>query len=171
MSLTIIILLRILHITAGVFWVGSIMFLNIFLGPSVAAVGPDGTKVMRELVRRGYFEKIIIGATITILTGLLLIWQDSAGSSGAWFGTPMGRGISTGMLAAIIAYVVGVAVVRPTMLEMLSLGAQAAEASGSAKDALMGQMAATRTKLIKLGGFTMILLIIAVVAMAVARYM
>lgn len=171
MSPAIIIILRILHIVTGVFWVGSIMFLNMFLGPSVAATGPDGSKVMQELVRRGYFEKIIIVATTTILTGLILVWNYVHLVGMSWFSLPFGRGISTGMLAAIIAWVMGVFIIKPTMTEMMSLGGQAAQATGAAKDALTSQMLAVRARLIKNGMIAMTLLLVAVIAMAVARYM
>ena len=42
MSPGIILLLRVLHIVGGVFWVGTAVFIAAFLGPSLRAAGPAG---------------------------------------------------------------------------------------------------------------------------------
>lgn len=166
-----IILARLIHISTGVFWGGAILFINFLLGPSVMAAGPDGAKVMQQLVRRHYFEIVIGAATLTIVSGLYLVWVDSSGFAGEWFATRFGQGISTGMLAAILAYVVGVFIMRPALYRMLALGGQLAQASPGDRPAIEQQVLATRGRMIKVGGLGTMLLLVAVLSMAVARYL
>ncbi len=166
-----LILARVLHIVSAIFWGGTILFVNFLLGPAAAATGPEGGRVMGELMRRRYFEWVLGAATLTILSGFYLIWVDSTGFTASWFGTGMGRGISTGMLAALIAYIMGIFVVHPTLVRMLALGGQAGQASGGEREALMAEMVATRSRLIRRGGVAMSFLMVAMLAMAVARYL
>jgi uncharacterized membrane protein len=166
-----IILARLVHIGTGVFWGGAILFVNFLLGPSVTAVGPEGAKVMQELIRRRYFESIVGAATLTILSGLYLVWVDSAGFNGTWFATRFGQGISTGMLAAIIAYLLGVFMVRPALYRMLAIGGRMAQAPATERPAIAEEMNAARGRLIAAGGASTLFLLVAILAMAVARYL
>lgn len=164
--------MRVLHVVTGVFWAGSVFFLNTLLGPSIAAAGPEGLKVMGELRKRRYFENMIGAAVVTVLSGFVLVWIDSAGFQPAWFGTHFGMGISTGMLAAILALGFGVFASKPAMDEMFSLGPRMAQAAGEeARAVIATRMAAARGRLVKFGALSMSLLLIAVLAMAIARYL
>ena len=165
------VLARLIHISTGVFWVGAVLFVNFLLGPSVMAAGPDGAKVMQELVRRRYYEIVIGAATLTIASGFYMIGVDSGGFEAAWFATRFGQGISTGMLAAVLAYVLGVFIVRPALYRMLALGGQMAQASPGDRPAIQQQMAVARARLVTVGGVAAVLLLVAVSAMAVARYL
>jgi uncharacterized membrane protein len=162
---------RLIHISTGVFWVGAVLFINFLLGPSIMAAGPDGAKVMQQLVKRRYYEIVIGAATLTVVSGFYMIGVDSGGFEAAWFATPFGQGISTAMLAAVLAYILGVFVVRPALYRMLALGGQMAQAVPSDRPAIEQQMAATRSRLITVGGVAAVLLLVAVSAMAVARYL
>jgi uncharacterized membrane protein len=166
-----IIIARLIHISTGVFWGGAILFVNFLLGPSVMAVGPDGAKVMQELIKRHYYEIVIGAATLTIASGLTMIWVDSGGFEGAWFATRFAQGISAGMLAAIIAYLLGVFIVRPALHRMLALGGQLAQAQPADRQMIQQQMDAVRGRLITVGGVSSLFLLLAVLAMAVARYL
>ena len=164
--------MRVLHVSAGVFWAGSVFFLNALLGPSIAAAGPEGLKVMGELRKRKYFERMIAAAFATVLSGLVLVWIDSAGFEAAWFRTKFGMGISTGMLAAILALSFGILVSKPAMEELSALGPQMAQATTEeARAAIGARMGAARGRLVRFGGLSAGLLLIAVLAMAVARYL
>ncbi len=162
---------RVIHISTGVFWGGAVLFVNFLLGPSVMAVGPDGAKVMQELVKRRYYEIVIAAATLTVLSGFYLIWIDSSGFAAEWFATRFGQGISTGMLAAVIAYILGVFMVRPALYRVLALGGQMAQASPGDRPAIEQQMVAARARLVGVGGVATVFLLVAIVAMAVARYL
>ena len=53
MSLALLIVLRLLHIVLGVFWVGAVVFIAFLLFPSVRESGPAGGAVMQRLMGRG----------------------------------------------------------------------------------------------------------------------
>lgn len=167
-----LLLMRVLHVVAGVFWAGSIFFINGLLGPSIAAAGPEGLKVMGELRKRRYFEQMIGAAMVTVLSGLVLVWIDSTGFQSAWFRTRFGMGISTGMLAALLALGVGIFGSKPAMEEMSTLAPQLAQAANDeARAAVAARIAAARGRLVRFGGMAAVLLLVAVLAMAVARYL
>ena len=48
-----IIVLRLIHILAGVFWLGGSFMSAIFLTPAVAATGESGQKFMGHLITKG----------------------------------------------------------------------------------------------------------------------
>ena len=66
------IILRIIHIFSGVFWVG-VSFFNIgFLLPTVQATGPEGQKVMQHLTQQTRFTMVVYtAATLNLLSGLI----------------------------------------------------------------------------------------------------
>lgn len=163
--------MRLVHVLTGVFWAGGVFLMNSFIGPSIAAAGPEGLKVMTELRRRAMHQWLLIIATITILSGLVLVWIDSQGFQPAWFATGMGRGISTGMLAALLAWILGLFFIRPAMEQMTEIGGRIAQAAPEARGALVEQMTAIRTRMIKFSATAALLVLIAVVTMAIARYL
>lgn len=163
--------LRIVHVVTGVFWVGAVMFMNMLVGPSMMAAGPEGMKVMRELRQRRYMDKFLGAGALTILSGFGLVWIDSSGFQSEWFRSHFGMAISTGMLTAIIAWVIGMFVIHPLGDEMARLGAAMGEAaSDDARNAVGAQMMAARGRMIRFSSIAMLLLLIAVLTMAVARY-
>ncbi len=163
--------LRVLHIGFGVFWVGAVVFLNTLLGPSIMAAGPAGMKVMMELRRRQYVHSLLGAGAVTILSGMGLVWIDSRGFQPEWFRSHFGMAISTGMLVATIAWLLGLLVVHPTSGEMAALGAELELAASDEARAAIGQrMATARGRLIRYGAITMILMLVSVVTMAIARY-
>lgn len=165
------IVLRLVHVTLGVFWAGGVLFMNFIVGPALAASGPDGIKVMAELNRRRYFEIMLGAGAFTILSGLDLMRRDSAGFSAGWFRSSIGIGISTGMAAAIIAFLLGLFAIRPAIKRLSAIGAQVAQATPEARAGLMAAAAPVRGRLIALGSVGALFLLIAVLSMAVARYL
>jgi uncharacterized membrane protein len=166
-----IIVLRIVHIFFGVFWAGAVMFLNLLVGPSITAAGPDGFKVMRELNKRRFMHAILGSGAFNILSGLDLMRRDSANFSSGWFHSPMGMGLSTGMLAAIIAFLIGLLAINPAMKRLGALSGQMMAAPPEARPAMVPQVEAARARLIAFGKVGMLFLVIAVLAMATARYL
>lgn len=112
----VLLLLRVLHITFGVFWAGSMWFATAYLQPAVAEAGEAGGRVMQGIQQRGMMKVMPVAALLTIISGIELLRRVSAGFNSAWFGSGTGMTYSTGMLAAIIAFGIGVTVTRPAML-------------------------------------------------------
>lgn len=170
MDLTVI-LLRLLHVLCGVFWAGALMFVVTFLEPSIRASGPEGAKVMRALIQRKYLNVIPILAAITILSGLWLMWIVSGGFAGAWFKSGPGLTLTLGSIVAFVAFMIGVHVLRPTVLRIGPLAQAAAEApAGAEKDAKLALVQALRRKAMFSGRWVGALLAFAVITMGIGRY-
>lgn len=167
-----IILLRIVHIGSGVFWVGGALLMNFVVGPAIGSVQPEGLRVMQALNRRHYFDVLLGAGLLTILAGLDLMRRDSAGFQPAWFHSPMGIGISTGMIAAIVAFTISLLLIKPAMKRLAAAGGEMAQAaSPEARAAIGPRVEAAQARLIALGTVGSLFLIIAVLAMATARYL
>ena len=59
---------RLIHILAGVFWVGAMVFVTVFLLPAIRETGPDGAKIMAAITRRRFMQVMPVVAILTIVT-------------------------------------------------------------------------------------------------------
>ncbi|MGH7519023.1 MAG: hypothetical protein ACREOC_16420 [Gemmatimonadales bacterium] len=166
------VLLRLVHIVLGVLWVGMMVFTVVFLTPAVQDAGPDGGKVMTALQRRGVMTVMPILALGTLLSGIWLYWRASAGFHPSYVASRVGLAFGLGGLASLIAYGLGMTVMRPAMLRATTL----AQALGSAKteperEAQTVEIQRLRARGAAVARLVALLLILAVAAMAVARYL
>jgi uncharacterized membrane protein len=167
-----VIVLRAIHILGGVFWVGAFLYQSLFLMPALATAGPAAGVVMGGLMRRKLPAVMLTAGLLTILSGIRLLMIDSVNFNGGYFRSAVGRTFSMAGGLAILAFILGVVAVRPAMMKAAALGQQMATAADDAARARIAEeMAATR----KRGGLgnlvVMVLLLLAVLGMAVARYM
>jgi hypothetical protein len=166
-----IVVLRVIHIVAGVFWAGSVFFLVSFLAPTFKAVGPDAGKVFAELRRRRMFTWIPVFAVLTILVGLRL-YMIRMGGSGQWMHSHEGATLGIGAISAIIALTIGIFGMRGPTLRAAALATEAGPMpDGPEKGAKMAQVMALRARATLSGRITATLLLITVVTMAIARYL
>ena len=128
---TLVLTTRLVHVVLGAFWVGAILFVAIFLEPSVRESGPEGGKVMAAVQRRRFMATMITIGTVTILTGLWLLWRLSGGFAAGFMGSTAGILLSTGGLFGILGLAVGLTVQRPAMLEMGRTMTRLAQAGGA----------------------------------------
>ncbi len=165
-----IVVLRFLHVFAGVFWAGSVFTVTGFVMPLTATMGADGQKFMRRLtLERGLTRGMIGAGAVTVLAGLALMWLDSAGFQGAWLGSGMGIMLSIGGLAALGALTTGIMTAR--IVARLGRLADAVQAQGGPPKPEQGaELQQLGARLPRLGRATAIQLAIAVLCMAVARY-
>lgn len=168
-----LIFLRIVHIGSGVFWAGSIAFLTLILEPHYRRQGPQALRrLMTPLMP--VMGPALLGASITTLasggaTLLILGWGDLS----IYVTTSWGRAILFGAGAAVAAFIVGDGLVRIQRQRLASLGAMLAERTLEGErpgEAERQQVAKTEARLWFLGRTNFVLVVAAVVAMAVARY-
>jgi hypothetical protein len=166
------ILLRFLHVVLGVFWAGTIFFFAVFMFPALNDMGPDAGKVMGALQKRRYANIMPIIAGITILSGLLLYYKVSNGFDPAYMGSSHGIGYGTGGTAAILAMVIGMIMIRPAANRMGEIMQKMpAMPAGAERDALMAEVAALRKRTTTGAQVVSVLLFVAVVLMAITRYL
>lgn len=166
-----ILVLRVVHLVGGMFWVGSVVFSTIYLFPAMREAGPAAGAIMGSMQRRRLFIVLPSVALLTILSGLRLMWITSAGFSAAYFAT--GRGITFGLsgAAAIIAFGIGVFIQRPTGIRIGEIQQAMAKASDdNARAELSAQLDRLQRRSATVGWFFLVLLMVAAVGMAVGRY-
>jgi hypothetical protein len=167
-----LVVLRLIHILCGVYWAGTMFFFVTFLEPSLRSLGPDGGKVMIRFFERGYLKLLPVMAVLTMLSGVWLLWQQSVGFGAAYMGSPLGIAFSTGGLLAIIAFAVGMLVMRPAATRIWALSKQVPQASSDdARNAIMAEIGKTRVRTVLGARIVFALLVLAVALMASARYL
>jgi len=164
--------LRFVHVVVGVCWVGAIVFIAVFLLPAVRAAGPAGGAVMQDLTQvRRVPALLTVGGILTVLSGLALYWNDSAGfASKAWLASGTGMTFGFGAAMAILTLVIGSAVNAPTAKRIGALGGAIRAAGGPASAEQAAQMQRLQTRLLNAQRLTAVLLLLATAAMSVARY-
>jgi len=166
-----IIALRAIHIVFGVFWAGTVLFLNTLLTPSLAAAGPAGGQVMYQLGRHRFHAVMGLASTLTLVSGATLLWVASGGLSLSWVESPVGATFCLGGTAALAAYLFGFLMVRPRVQRMERLHGELNQATTDAlREAHVGRLMRLRGEVAIWSRWTAVLLLVAVGAMATARY-
>lgn len=160
-------LLRIIHIVAGVFWVGGTLIMTFFVGPAIGATGESGQKFVGHLMNNLKFSnRMAAAAGSTILAGLILFGLD-ARAGATWLSSNFATGLGIGAVFALIGFVTGIMVGRTTRA-MAQLGAQM---QGKPSPDQLARMQAIQKQQATYSNLTAIMLVLAVIFMAIARYL
>jgi len=166
-----LILLRLVHVLGGMFWVGTGLFSAFFLMPTLAASGATMGTVMAGLQRRRLYTVLPIVAILTIGSGMRLMYLASAGLDATYFASTSGRAFATAGASATLAWLVSAVVVRPSMQRATLLAATLADADEAERAALERQAAALRRRGQLGSTVALVLLVIGAAGMAIARYL
>lgn len=162
---------RILHVVLGVFWVGSVLFIAAFLTPSIRAGGPGGGALMQQIVVARRLPLWLMGASIlTLLSGVGLYWHDSLGFRSAWLGSGPGRAFGLGGVFGLAGSLIGMTVNAPTARRMGELGGRLQAAGRGPSPDEQAEIASLQARLDRAGALVSVLLVLATLLMAVARY-
>jgi len=160
-------LLRIIHIVAGVFWVGGALIMTFFVGPTAGAMGESGQKFVGHLMNNLKFSnRIGAAAGSSILAGFILFWLDARAGE-AWVRSSFATGLGIGAVFALVGFAFGLISGR-TSRAMAQLGAQI---QGRPSPIELAQMQAIQKRQSTYSTITAITLVLAVVFMAIARYL
>lgn len=167
----VMIIMRVIHILAGIFWVGFAIFNLAFLQPTIRATGIEGQKTLQYLMRNTrLMSTIYIAATLTMLTGVLQLGYVSHMQS-SFMNSGWGLTITIGSVAGIIAWFIALHLIRKIFNRMGVVG-QTLQSQGDTPDpALQGEMQTLTAKLVSTGKVALVFMVISVVGMASARYM
>jgi hypothetical protein len=149
--------LRLIHVGGGAMWVGMMAFMVFFLTPALAEAGPEAGKVMAALQRQRIMIIMPVIALLTIGSGIWLMVR-AYGGPGNLAGSRMGIALNVGAAAAILSFLIGIIFMRPAMMRATVTTDPAEAQRLRARGATLGRLVAR-------------LLILALAAMAVARYL
>lgn len=167
------IVLRFLHIVAGVLWVGSAFLFVGFIGPSAAEVGPSAGPLLHAAVKKRRVAKVIVGLGVVNVVAGWIMWLrnwNAFGSLGDWVGSSFGLGITIGGVLATIALVEGFYGVGRNVERLVDLGDDVAASGRPPSDEQHSRIQHLGAELEKWGKIDLVLLLLAVSAMATARY-
>ena len=165
-----VIILRLLHVVGGALWVGSGVLFFILLLPAIKSAESAGQVVMQRLGPRFHAYMGMI-ATITVVSGALLYSRlfISTGIQWIWSTAP-GVAFTFGAIAGIVSFVIGGGIIGPNEKKIKELGAEMASAGRPSVDQV-SRMKDLQAFMMKVHRFDFVMLMSALAAMAVARYL
>jgi uncharacterized membrane protein len=172
MNIYLLLILRTIHIFAGVMWVGSAIFYLFLVDPTVKSLGSSGHKFMDHLITRQRYPVYMgVIATLTIVSGAFLFPTTSGSFSIAWMKTGPGLGFTIGSLVGISVFFVGFLMVKPRSEQLGKIGHQLIAEGGPPSPALLSELNVLDKKLKQAEYLDFVLLSISLILMAVARYL
>jgi uncharacterized membrane protein len=166
-----LVVLRLIHILSGAFWLGAAVTMFLFLQPTARATAPEGERFMLHLLRERRFSEVVLGAgLLTVAAGALLFWRDSNGLQVEWMSRPPGLGFTVGAIAALLALLSFVFIGYPTGRRLIAIGSRLEAERRPPDDEEQRVLAESQRQLNRVGMAVLVLLIIAAAAMSTARY-
>jgi len=166
-----LIILRLVHVLAGAFWVGAALMLTFFISPTVNATQDAGKRFMGHFMGKTKFNLAMwSSALLTVIAGSILYWFNSNGFRSVWMSSGPGIGYSIAAFFAFLGLIVGVFQNRNSnAIAILGGQVQAQGAPPSPEQAAQLQKIG---KALGIGGtLNATFLILATVGMAIARYL
>lgn len=160
-------ILRLTHIFAGVFWVGATLAMNFYVGPASATQAEAREPAMQPRMTRARFSTAMtVAGLLTVLAGYSMYWLDSDGFNSAWTHSGPGIGFAIGGAAGLFGLIFRILANR----NMTFLSKLAAEIQEQPTHEQTQKRISLQRNQARLDGLNTWLLIIAVFFMATARY-
>ncbi len=166
-----VIVLRLVHIISGVFWVGAALVMTFFLFPALAGAGPAAGPVIAGLQRRGLLTALPVSAGLTLVSGMWLFQIASGGAPAAFARSAVGGTLGLAGVLAVAAFVLGMVVSRPAAMRAGRLSQRLATAAAEERDTLQRQIQDLQRRALVANRIVAALLIATVAGMATARYL
>jgi len=164
-----LLILRLLHIVSGAFWVGTVVTGVFFIEPTAQALDREGERFFAHLVIRRRLALVLAVAAVTAIgAGAVMYWIDSDGLRLSWITTHTGLTFTAGGLAALTALAIAAIFLKPEVDRLAALEKHQLDVARVQELARVDEAYERRLRhwsLIQVG-----LLIFAISAMATARY-
>jgi hypothetical protein len=163
--------LRLIHVLSGGFWLGAAVTTFVFLQPTAQATAPEGQRFMLHLLRDRRFSEVVLGAALlTGAAGAILFWRDTNGLDLKLMLQPEHLGFTVGGVSGGLALLGFVFVGYPAGRRLIAIGSrlQAERRPPNEDEQLV--LATAQRVLSRIGVAVLVFLIVAVAAMATARY-
>jgi uncharacterized membrane protein len=166
------VVLRLVHIFAGILWVGAAWFMVFLVSPAVRAIGQDGQVFMRGFLKHSRFAMLMpVVSLLTTVSGLLLYYRVSDHFNGDWMHSAAGVVLTIGSVAGLAEFIFGGSVIGPTSQKLADLGSEIEAQGGPPSEEQLGRLRTLQSRMGKIEPISTALTIIAVAGMAAARYM
>lgn len=170
MDVSLLMLIRALHILLGALWLGTAVLLTVFLMPSVRMVGVAGAPILGQLARRGVGNYILVLAVLTALTGLWLFWRVSDGLRVEVMLTPPVMVLGVGALCGLLAMALGGLILAPCMKGMgMAMGAASQMPECAERDAHLQRMTMFQARFGVFSKIVVTLMLIALLCMTITH--
>jgi len=171
MNIYLILFLRILHIVAGVLWVGGAAVNFLFVTPSVKATAPESGKFMQHLMGRRNFGAFMgLTSGLTVLAGALLYWNTSSGFQWTWIKSGPGIVFSIGAVIGVAIFLWGNLLIKPRADRMMALSREMSAAGGPPAPQQLAELHKIDGEMSFIERVDFVMLAVALIAMASARY-
>jgi uncharacterized membrane protein len=162
------IVLRVIHIGAGILWGGGALVMEFFIGRTIKDTGDVGQKFVQHLMNKVRMHNFMTAAAVSaVLSGVILYWIDSNGFSSAWMRSGAGIGFGIGAAFGLIAFVSG-AIFGGSNARLAELGAHI---QGKPTNEQLSQIQSIQKRISTVSPIHVISMILTMVFMATARYM
>ncbi len=163
-----LLLLRLVHVVGGVFWVGGALMMNFFIIPTIGATAQAGQQFAGYLMTRTRISAALsASAILTILAGFFLYWHDSQGFTSQWMQAGSGIGFSIGAVLALVGFIFGI-ILGQLNKKMAFVGSQI---KGEPTPEQLAELQKIRSQIKVISPINVLSLLLAVVFMSIARYM
>jgi uncharacterized membrane protein len=162
-------ILRLVHILSGIFWVGTALFFVLFFEPTIKAAGPAGGTVMGRLMLTRFPMVMALSSILTTAAGFLLYLADSKGFQINWISTLPGITITIGSLAGIAAFLLGGIVQMPASARLAAIQKMIQAGGNSPTTSQMEELTVLQERIARASRWGAVLMIIAVIGMTTAR--
>lgn len=164
----VMVILRLIHVLAGVFWAGATFVMASHISPTVRASGTEGQKFMQNLAGKSNISNALgLTGTLTLLSGLIMYglqgWETR-------LNTPAGIVLTLGVVLGTGAFFHGLFVQRKAIKEMQTLGASIAAAGGPPTPDQAARLGTLSEKINRNGIMLAYLLGVTVILMGVFQY-
>ena len=162
-----LILVRTIHFGFGAVWFGAAVFAAAILEPRMRQLGGDAQRALRDSLMPAFDKVMHVTGAITIAAGVYLMLRLRWDSLDTLHENDWGRSMSLALVVTVIAMGTG-ALASVQRKRMAQLAASADGQSGTPEETAQMDTLASRSR--RYLRATVILLSIAVVMMAAARY-
>ena len=161
-----LLVLRLIHIVAGVIWGGGAIIMEFFIGRSIRSTGETGQKFAQYLMIQLRMHRFMtVMALSTVLAGGLLYWHDSNGFTSAWMKGGAGIGFTIGAVFGLIAFIFG-AIFGGTNAKLAQISAQV---QGKSTGEQLAQIQTLQKRIRTVTPIHVFSMILAMIFMATAR--
>ena len=161
--------LRLLHVVFSVYLAGSVTFMVLVLGPRLKRLGPTIQGPVMSTLMPAMVALNVISFIVIVATGIPMTFMARGSSLVDLVTTGWGWDIIVGIIATIIAAIVGFGLIVPTGIRQGKLGASIAGRAPTPEEGQ--QLKGLSTKLEKLTRINFTLVAIALATMVIARYL